>query len=412
MLSFAEPVAAVSHTRSVRRRTLGSPRRRAAALWLPQRFLALLVVLAALVSGAQADAPAGGGGLPADYTREQIGAVRYTFPLRARDEVRELQAYQPGAWQRIVRELGARIPAELDIRIARNPTEMQQLAPSGVPLPGYAEGIAFPKQGLVLLTLTAPRTWLRPDMRRVLTHELSHVALERAAGGTPVPRWFTEGVAVYQAGESSLTRVRTLWEGTLQGRLLPLEQLSRAFPLRHGDVDLAYAQSADFVSFMLGGADERARFRDLLTQLSRGVAFEEAVKTAYHVPLGYMEREWRTALTQRYGRWPALLMGLTFVWAVGAILLLVGYVRARRKHARTLERWAVEEAPAAAVPPPVPQAALVHATTASLPVGASREPAQTSQPTGPVDEFFENRRQQSDSGVPTVVHDGQSHTLH
>src|SRR5262249_22829786 len=144
----------------------------------------------------------------------------------------------------------------LDIRIALAPEQMRALVGPHTPLPGYANGIAFPEAGLVLLTLTEPETFLRPDLQAVLTHELSHVALYRAVRGAALPRWFSEGVAVQQAQESSLNRIRTLWEGTLRGSLLPLDSLANAFPTRHADIDLAYAQSADFVGYMLSGGDE------------------------------------------------------------------------------------------------------------------------------------------------------------
>jgi hypothetical protein len=244
----------------------------------------------------------------------------------------------------------------------------------------------------VLLTLTAPETFFRPDMNRVLTHELSHVALERAVRGAAVPRWFSEGVAVHQAGESSLTRIETLWNATLRGKLLSLAELSNAFPVSHSQIDLAYAQSADFVGFMLDGHDERGHFQSLLKELANGRPFADAVQSTYHVPLSYLEREWRAGLQRHYGRWPALFMGLTFVWVLGAALLGVAFVRTRLRHHATLRRWAIEEAPILSAPPPPPQ-----------PAGATQSS---------VDEFFDNRRTQSDSGVPTVVHDGQHHTLH
>jgi hypothetical protein len=370
-------------------------------------MLALALGLTALTDRSRADGLDLTLHVPSGYATEQRGKVRFTYPARTRDEARALMATHAAAWTRVARELGATIDSELDIRIATNPEQMQGLAPKGVPLPGYADGVALPAQGLILLTLTSPDTWLRPDMRTVLTHELSHVALHRATHGAPIPRWFSEGVAIHQAAERSFERTRTLWEGTLQGRLLPLEQLTQ-FPAQHHAVDLAYAQSADFVDQMLAGADQRARFRVLLAELRKGVAFPDAVRSAYHVPLGYMEREWRNSVTQRFGRWPALLMGLTFVWAVGAVLLLVGYLRARRKHKRTLKRWALEEAPArASVPPPPPQAVATHAAAAAQPPASQATAAHS-----PIDDFFENRRQPSDKGVPTVVHDGQSHTLH
>lgn len=356
----------------------------------------MLVVLAMLVASVFASGSAHadlGKQLPNGYVSTHIGKVQWTYPVSATSETRDLQAAEPAAFSRVVHELGVVVAADLDIRIAVNPQQMQSLAPDGLPLPDYADGIAFPERGLILLTLTEPQTWLRPNMKAVLTHELSHVALYRSTGGAAVPRWFSEGVALHQAGESAFSRLHTLWEATLRGRLIPLDRLAASFPSRHGEVDLAYAQSADFVGFMLGGTDERARFRELLRALARGTPFADALTHAYHVPLGYMERDWRATLTQRFGRWPALLMGLTFVWVLGAVLLVVGYIRTRGRHKATLRRWAIEEAPLAQPPAVVPP---------PLPV----TPAQSN-----IDEFFD-KRAKGDSGIPTVVHDGQSHTLH
>jgi len=338
------------------------------------------------------------GPLPAGYTSENDGSVRWTYPLAATDEVRALRNSQVRLWHRVVAELGAAVPANLDIRVAITPEQMRGLVAPYTPLPGYADGIAFPEAGLVLLTLTEPETFLRPDMQTVMTHELSHVALHRAVHGTPLPRWFSEGVAVQQAQESSFNRTRTLWEGTLRGGLLSLDALSTAFPVRHSAIDLAYAESADFVGFMMSGGDERARFRSLLRELANGRAFPDAIQTAYHVPLGYMEREWHSTLTQRFGRWPVLFMGLTSIWVLGAVLLVVGYARTRARHRSTLQRWAIEEAPVVTVSP-----SAAPPPTAAPPTAA----AQSS-----LDDFFDNRRAKHDPGIPTVVHDGRSHTLH
>jgi hypothetical protein len=334
--------------------------------------------------------------LPAGYTSESDHGVRWTYPLAAADEVRSLRNNHARAWRRVVTELGIQVPGELDIRVATTPEQMRGLVAPDTALPGYADGIAFRETGLILLTLTEPDTFLRPDMQTVMTHELSHVALYRAVRGAALPRWFVEGVAVQQAREGSFNRLRTLWEGTLRGGLLSLDLLSNDFPARRSDVDLAYAQSADFVGFMMAGSDERARFRGLLRALSQGRAFPDAVQDAYKVPLSYMEREWRTTLTQRFGRWPVLFMGLTSIWVLGAVLLVVGYARARARHRSTLARWAIQEAPVVqpvvSTPPPPP-----------VPAGA----VQSS-----LDDFFDNRRTKHDPGVPTVVHDGRSHTLH
>lgn len=338
--------------------------------------------------------------LPAGYATQIDGPVRWTYPLAADDEVRTLRASQAQVWRRIVAELGVSISPELDIRVATNPEQMRRLVPPNTQqLPGYASGGAVPPAGVVLLTLTEPESFMRADLSTTLAHELSHIALHRAVNGVNVPRWFSEGVAVQQSEESSFARIRSLWEGTLRGNLVPFDALAVAFPANHADADLAYAESADFVGFMLAGSDERGRFRALLRELASGQVFGEAVQRAYHVDLGYMEREWRATLTQRFGRWPMLFMGLTSLWVLGAVLLVVGYARARARHRSTLRRWAIEEAP-----------------VLTAPNQPNAQPAAGNSPAGAIqsslDDFFDNRLTKHDPGVPTVVHDGQSYTLH
>jgi hypothetical protein len=343
--------------------------------------------------------------LPAGYVAQVDGPVRWTYPVAAEDEVRALRNTQAETWRRILGELGTVVDPALDIRVARNPEEMRALVGVSTPLPGYADGIAFPESGLVLLTLTDPDTFLRPDLHTVLAHELSHVALYRAVRGASVPRWFSEGVAVQQSEEGSFGRFRTLWEGTVRGSVLGFDRLARGFPARRDEVDIAYAQSADFVGHMLSGKEERERFRALLEQLREGAEFSAAIESAYHVPLSYMEREWRTSLQQRFGRWPMFLMGLTSLWALGAVLVVIAYFRARARHRATLERWEVEErtAIAASAVLTVPAASMLESAPSSPPAGA----VQSS-----LDDFFDSRHAKHEPGVPTVVHDGQSHTLH
>src|SRR6185312_12417718 len=130
---------------------------------------------------------------------------------------------------------------------------------------------------LVLLTLTDPDTFLRPDLQSTLAHELAHVALYRAAGGAEYPTWFTEGVAVQLSHENSWTRIRTLWEGTIRGGVMDFERLTRSFPSQREEVDMAYAQSSDFVAHMRAGKIERARFRALLEALRGGAEFSAAI---------------------------------------------------------------------------------------------------------------------------------------
>jgi hypothetical protein len=344
-----------------------------------------------LACAAQAQPP-----LPQGY-RATGGEIRWLYPASAAAEVAPLQTLARSTWSRLSDELGMQLPRSLELRVAVDPAQMQALAPAGRELPGYATGVALPEEGLILLSLTEPGSWLRPNMKQVLVHELSHVALQRAVGSQTVPHWFSEGVAIHQSGEHSLARVRTLWEGTLRGDLIPLKRISGGFPARHGEVDLAYAQSADVVGRMFEGRRGPARFQALIAKLREGQSFDAAFAAAYREPFDQFEHEWRAELLQRFGRWPSILSGLTLLWAAGALLLIAGYVRVRRRHHQTLKRWAIEEAPmlasVAAPPPP---------------------PPTPPPPRSAADDVLDAFREQNhhETGVPTIVHEGRSYTLH
>lgn len=367
------------------------------------RVLALCLLLLPNLAGAER--PALPTDLPGGYVLEAQGEVRWVYPESAQDEVDALKAQLPKDLSRLSQTFGSPLSDELDIRVGLNTDDMRQLAPA-YPVPDYAEGVAYPAHGLILLTFSAPMSFTRPDMGKVLTHELSHVALHRAVGGHSVPRWFTEGVAIQQADEHSLQRLRVLWESAMAKRLLPLSQLSRDFPGNHHEVSVAYAQSADLVGHMTDGADDEARFRALLGFLREGKGFSEAVQAAYGVSLGYIEREWRSSLMRNYGRLPSLLTGLSLLWALTAVLLLVGYIRARRKHRETLEQWQIEEAAEAT-------AAETMQSPVVLRVTPTERPSVT-RTQHRVDEFMDRfqGRASSEGEVPKIEHDGQSHTLH
>jgi hypothetical protein len=332
-------------------------------------------------------------GIPSGYLAETRGNVRWVFQESTRAEMQKLQKIQEAAWTKIRSDFGNIVDSTMEIRIAINPEQMQTLAPKDRRLPAYATGVAFPKLGLILLTLTAPQSWEPVDIETVLVHELSHLALDRAVNGASLPRWFSEGVAVYHSHEESFARTKTLWEGSLQSRLIPLERLAETFPARDYQVNLAYAQSADFVAFLLEGEDNQYRFSHLLKDLREGMTFSEAIANAYHLPLGYLEREWLKSLQQRFGRWPLLLTGMSTLWVLACVLLFVAYLQMKRKQKATLKRWAIEEAKVAQTPPLVPQPSEAQKRIAAIVNDVQPQTADR-------------------ASIPTIEYEGQHYTVH
>jgi len=364
------------------------------------RWLATLMSVIVSLCAATTGTPSYASASPPGFTEETFEGNRWLYPQAARDEIVALQVGSREAWRRITAELDLHGAPDLAIRVGRNPDEMRALATDMGSLPAYASGVAFPDRSTIFLTLTAPDTWELVDAATVLAHEMSHVALHRAVKGNNLPRWFTEGVAIDQAQERSLERFRTLWEGTVSGALIPLDGLSVRFPPQHHGVNLAYAQSSDFVRFLKRQPHGDLRFSRLLEATAGGTPFPEAILRAYRAPLPTLEREWIEQLHLRFGRWPLLLSGLAGLWLILALLLVVAYVRTRRRHHRTLALWAEEESRLA--------------DTAMTDVHAETAPPTTSDPSAAPDFQRDDLAAlpPEPSGVPTILYRGESHTLH
>ncbi|MET0339848.1 MAG: hypothetical protein ABW252_02555 [Polyangiales bacterium] len=334
--------------------------------------------------------------LPSDFVEKRIGEVTWAYHPRDADLVRDLWGKFPSAFRKVRNELGQPVSEKMTIRIARGPEDMRRLAPIGSPPPSYAVGVAYPALGLIILSVVSPESWFPPDLTAVMTHEISHVALHRAVRGNPVPLWFAEGLATQQASEHRLARVRTLWEAAVSGDVLPLDEVSRSFPDRPHAVNLAYAQSADFVRHMLQSTSDRQRLPRLLAKVAEGASFEQAVLVAYRMDLAYLERDWRQGLGERFRLLPLVLTG-TALWAGIALLVIVAFARRRRDQREKLARWEREEAEADSAA----MAALQHAGDLAPPSDAPR-----------VLHVYALPAALHEAGVPTIEHEGQRHTLH
>lgn len=342
---------------------------------------------------------------PDGFQVEQIGDVRWEYPRQASDVAERLQGVYRAEWPRLTAELGGTIEDRVVIRIGRNHAEMSALAPARAPPPDYASGVAYPHRGLVLITLTEPSTNEQVDADAVLVHELSHVALHRAVDGNPVPRWFTEGMAIHQAHERSFDRVQTLWGATVGGRLMGFDQLSRDFPRSPTGVSLAYAQSADFVDWLRGRQDGAAKLHDVIRRVREGQSFTTALERTYSASMTRLEIDWHDDLGERFRALP-LLFGSGALWVFAALLIVVAYARRRRKDREKLEEWAEEERAALA-------AARALVATQGSATRTSAGPSPTDPENDEVEVLYvvppEPGRQ---AGVPTIVHEGRSHTLH
>jgi hypothetical protein len=322
--------------------------------------------------------------VPADFVREDHKWLVMELPASLRERGQALLADADAIRSRFSADFGQPALEGVTVRIARDPEQMAELAPQGAPPPPYAAGVAYPSLRLVLLAMKAPQTWEAPDMSELLRHELTHVALADAVASHHVPRWFDEGLAIHESGELPWARTKTLWDATLGKHLLPLAYLDQGFPSDNYDVNEAYAESADFVRFLMRDAD-KARFGSMLQRMRAGVPFQRTLEDAYGVDVRTLEYQWREELGRRFGFIP-MLTGGGLIWVLMMGLAGAAWMKKRKRAKAKLAEWAREEAEADAV-------LAARAASPSSPGADDDVPARM-------------------PSIPVVEHDGRWHTLH
>ena len=231
--------------------------------------------------------------------------------------------------------LGVQVPRPVVVVLAADGKQMRAALPGASGLAEWAAGAALVRRGVVLVDASAPQ----PE--RVLGHELAHLMLARLGAGKRIPRWFQEGFAQYTAEQWSFERARVLAWGAATGRLFSLDALEQDFPQDLGRARLAYAQSIDFIGFLLDrGAEER--FSRLMSLMASGLSFRLALEEAYDIGAEELERQWFASINRRF-TWIPLLTGTAALWAVAGAVLVVGYVR--RRKLRRLQIEAMEDGP-------------------------------------------------------------------
>jgi hypothetical protein len=267
----------------------------------------------------------------------------------------ERQARRAGAQARV--DL-ARLAADLEglprleaveIRLVKRMEDIAAAAPPGRGAPPWAAGTAYLAERVVVVAWRGRRGELL-DGERTLSHELAHLALDRAVGRGRVPRWLTEGFAYLHSSDVSMARYATLVGAVVAGKVMRLWELEHAFPAREDEAHLAYAQSYDFVAWLARRGrwsdprddGDRGPFHRFLAEIASGASVDAAARTAFGRRLEDLETEWAESLRSRYFLYPFGVGGAA-LWVLGALLLVLGWWRRRRIARRTLSRWEEEE---------------------------------------------------------------------
>lgn len=253
---------------------------------------------------------------------------------RASGAARYLAGEIEGLRDEVAEAIGRDWPGVTEVRVGFGREEYEALAlPGGAP-PAWAVALAYPGHNIVLVEA---RSLTRGDGQQTLRHELVHVGLGQLGRGWP--RWFQEGLAQQLTGEREyrFEHFTTLARAVARDEVYRFDDLAADFPSRPSEVEVAYAQSAAFISF-LRERHGKESFGVLIDRVGAGDAFETAFGVAFHSPLSAEERLFRDELPLRFPWWPLLLSGGTVLWVLMSLLTVAAWARRRRQRAQ----WGAE----------------------------------------------------------------------
>lgn len=198
---------------------------------------------------------------------------------------------------------------------------------------GYAEGA---RRRIVLFPDRVP-SYPDGNLANLVRHEVAHVAIDEAAGGNAVPRWFHEGLATVAAREWGLEDRARYALAVVGRRERSTADLDRDFVEGGARVARAYALSSAFVRDLIRehGPDVTAA---ILAEVAVGHRFPDAFRRATGDSLRHAEHVFFGARAF-WTTWVPFLTSSVFLWFAITSLALLAFRARSRRSAAIRARW-------------------------------------------------------------------------
>ena len=229
------------------------------------------------------------------------------------------------------------------IRIILADSDQHFDAITGGRIPEWGAGVADPEAGIIIIPGYGGGRAATSDTRKVLRHELAHVALHRYLAPARVPRWFNEGYATWSAGQLDAEGGWILRVAFALDRAPPLDSLELSWPRATADARVAYLLSASVVEYLVRESGEAA-LASFLQEWRASQDMDQALATTYRMSIDQLERYWRRDVKRRYG-WLAVVTQSAVVGAGAAVILIILFAIRRRRDRRKLALLEAAELP-------------------------------------------------------------------
>lgn len=204
----------------------------------------------------------------------------------------------------------------------------------------WAVGMATGDNQIVILS---PRRFgNKSEIEKLIRHEYTHILLHQATKGHFLPRWLSEGLAMYYESDAwHIPDDIRLTEALLTHSLLPLDLLSRYFPSNRKRAELAYSQSLDVVTYIIKEYGYE-NLKQLIREIAIGHDLDTAMISSFGIDSHSLETEWHASLNKRY-KWFYCLTDTALIWAILPIICIIAYIRKTRQAKRKKMQWEIED---------------------------------------------------------------------
>lgn len=221
----------------------------------------------------------------------------------------------------------------LHIYIADNSDTYRQYSGSSSPV--WSVGLASDDHMLVKSPSFSRQT-LR-EYQQTLLHETVHLAVD----GIPLPVWFNEGFAQYEAGQFTLQKHALVSRAVWGNDLLSVQKIESLMQMTQDKAESAYAQSAAMFDYLIEyfGVGLVGK---CLAYAREYQDFDIGFRNAFLMNPAKFEQNWRMAGRKQY--WVYILIDQNnFFWLLIPILLISGFFLTRIRRNKLLKKWETDE---------------------------------------------------------------------
>jgi len=197
-------------------------------------------------------------------------------------------------------------------------------------------GFAVPSRDLIILKNPCDLQSL-DEFYQVFRHEYLHLMLQDASVNSHIPLWFAEGFTQYFSGEWNFIKEYRFVKNILTGKAINLKLYEYHYPKYKHQNELFYQESYYAMKLLIDKYSIQ-RLQVFLENFQKYNSFSQAFTNTFQISPTNFIIQLETSMN-RHSWLMVVYSGLSAVWIIMPLLLLIAYIRKKIKAKRIVMQW-------------------------------------------------------------------------